>query len=68
VDEHAPLGASPNRIISDFLGETDKGNEVGLILFEDHGKLSDLEVYSMADIEGEWGFPILDSLRKCEWS
>jgi hypothetical protein len=68
VDESAPLGASPDRIISDVLGETDKGNAIGVILFQDDGKLTELEVYSMVEIDGDWGFPALDSLRKCEWS
>jgi hypothetical protein len=67
VDESAPLGTSSNKIISDVFGKTHEGNAVGVILFQSEGKLTELEVYSLDEIEGNWGFPALDSLQKCEW-
>jgi hypothetical protein len=67
VEEGVPLGTNSNRIISDVLGTATEGKSIGVILFQNDGKLSELEVYSFDDIEGNWGFPILDSLRKLEW-
>jgi hypothetical protein len=67
VDESVSLGLSSSNIISDVVGMTTEDKSVGLLLFQNDGKLTELEVYSIDDIEGDWGFPVLDSLHKIEW-
>jgi hypothetical protein len=67
VEEGAPLGTNCDRIISDVVGMTTEGKSIGVLLFQNEGKLTELEVYPLDDIEGSCGFPVLDSLRKLEW-
>ena len=66
VDKDAPLGASSDSVISDVLGLTPEGKRIGVLLFQKEGKLSILEVYSLDIIEGDWGFPVYDSLQTWE--
>jgi len=42
---------------------TPEGKKVGLLLFQKDGKLDLLEEYMLDIIEGNWGFPVLDSLE-----
>ena len=70
VADDAPLGRiEPSRLAGDFLGNTAKGELVGLLLFANGGKLSGLEVYSLDgqidDAGNEFGLPMLESLS--EW-
>ncbi len=36
---------------------------MGILLFQDQGKLSILEMYSLDILEGEWRFPVYESLQ-----
>jgi hypothetical protein len=67
VEDGVPLGTSSDTVISDVVGMTTEGKSIGVILIQNDGKLTELEVYSPDTIEGSWGFPILDGLQKCEW-
>jgi hypothetical protein len=68
VEEGVPPGKSSSNIISDAFGKTQQGNGVGVILFQKEGKLTELEVYSLDTVEGNWGLPVLDSLQTYEWA
>jgi len=54
------VGAS--QILADFRGWTPEGHSVGVILHAREGKLSELEVFSVADLEGEFSLPSIESL------
>lgn len=68
VAEGAPVGRSQaDRMICDLIGSTEKGELVGLMLFQIAGKLDALEVYSLdGDTQGdlpEFGLPTVESLN-----
>jgi hypothetical protein len=63
VEEGLPLGISSYSPIADFVGKTQDGKKVGLLLFQKHGKLDLLEEYELDVMEGDWGFPVMDSLE-----
>jgi len=65
VKEGTPLGTCSSNVISDFIGVTPEGKKVGLLLFQENGKLDLLEEYELDVMEGDWGFPVIDSLE--EW-
>jgi hypothetical protein len=65
IEEGAPLGTCSSNVISDFVGMTPERKKVGLLLFQKDGKLDLLEEYQLDVIEGDWGFPVMDSLE--EW-
>jgi hypothetical protein len=65
VKEDTPLGTCSSNVISDFVGVTPEGKKVGLLLFQKNGKLDLLEEYELDVMEGDWGFPVIDSLE--EW-
>jgi hypothetical protein len=50
-----------DRILVDLSGRTAKGSTVGVLIFHDEGKLSELEVYSYGD-EGSFDLPTIESL------
>jgi hypothetical protein len=67
VVDGVPMGTSSmGRVIGDLYGKTAKDEIVGVLLFQDAGKLSELEVYSLDGIiHGdlpEFGLPTTDSL------
>jgi hypothetical protein len=64
VKEGLPLGTSSKTVISDFTGKTPEGKKVGLLLFQKDGKLDLLEEYELDVFEGDWGFPVIDSLHR----
>jgi hypothetical protein len=66
VEEGVALGRSSNAVISDVVGKTPEGKKIGVLLFQKNGKLSILEVYEMDVIEGDWGFPVYESLQTWE--
>jgi hypothetical protein len=66
VEEGVPLGTCSYSVISDVVAKTPEGKKIGVLLFQKHGKLSILEVYSMDIIEGDWGFPVYESLGTWE--
>jgi hypothetical protein len=66
VEEGVPLGECSYSPISDVVAKTPDGKKIGVLLFQKHGKLSTLEVYSLDTIEGEWGFPVYESLQTWE--
>jgi len=69
VAEEASLGKSDGgRVICDLQGKTAKGEIIGVLLFQDAGKLSSLEVYSLdGEIQNdtqEFGLPVIESLNE----
>jgi hypothetical protein len=69
VAEGVALGKDFNqRVIGDFAGRTAKGELVGVLLFQRDRKLELLEIYSMDGlVEGKFGLPTLESLKRLEW-
>ena len=65
LNADTPLGTCSSNVISDFVGVTPEGKKVGLLLFQKNGKLDLLEEYELDVMEGDWGFPVIDSLE--EW-
>jgi hypothetical protein len=66
VSDDAPVAiAAIERIVADLSGHTADGISVGVLLFQDAGKLSELEVYPY-DNEGEFGLPTIESLSSFE--
>jgi len=45
-----------------LLGRTQKGELVGVLLFQAGGKLCELEIYSLDGEANEFGLPMIDSL------
>jgi hypothetical protein len=66
VKEGAPLGAGSNTVISDVVGKTPSGKKIGMLLFQKDGRLTLLESYLLDVVEGNWGFPGLESLQTWE--
>jgi hypothetical protein len=66
VEEGLPLGSYPYSVISDVLAKTPEGKKMGILLFQDRGRLSILEMYSLDIIEGDWRFPVYESLQTWE--
>jgi hypothetical protein len=71
VRDGVPLGVSQSgRVISDLWGRTEKGELVGVLLFQDDGIICELEAYSMdgevQDDGNEYEFPTIQSLRELE--
>lgn len=56
-----PVARKGETLISDHLAEVD-GKSVGVMLFETGGKISSLEVYSLAGTLKSFGLPAIDSL------
>jgi hypothetical protein len=66
VSEDAPAATNAKeRIVADLLGQTAEGVGVGVLIFQDEGKLSELEVYPY-DNEGAFGLPTVESLAHFE--
>jgi hypothetical protein len=65
--DSAPLGINcGERIVGEFLGVTVSGDSIGLILFQDCGRLSELEIYPYAHFESkspEANFPKIEGLE-----
>jgi hypothetical protein len=66
VEEGLPLGSFPYSVISDVFAKTPEGKKMGILLFQKEGKLSLLEMYSLDINEGDWGFPVYESLQTWE--
>ncbi len=56
-----PVARKGEKCISDYLAEVD-GEPVGVLLFETHGKISSLEVYSCAGTLKSFGLPAIESV------
>lgn len=54
-----------DRILADYLARVNK-EDVGIILFQKEGRLSLLEVYSLAGTEEAFGLPELESIYSWE--
>jgi hypothetical protein len=66
VSDDAPAAiAAKERIVVDLSGQTAEGISVGVLLFQDDGKLSELEIYPYGD-EGKFGLPTIKSLSPFE--
>jgi hypothetical protein len=59
--------AADERIVADLTGRTAEGASVGVLIFQDEGKLSELEVYAYG-CEGEFDQPTIASLTPFEAS
>jgi len=53
-----------SHVLADFEGITPEGIEVGVILHAREGQLSELEVFAMPEVDGPFGLPTIESLRK----
>jgi hypothetical protein len=51
------------RIVFDLSGRTAEGASVGLLILQDEGKLTEMEIYPYGD-EGEFGLPTIESLAR----
>lgn len=58
----APVERKGEELISDWLAEVD-GEPVGVMLFQAHGKISTLEVYSLAGSDKPFGLPAIESIK-----
>jgi hypothetical protein len=66
VMKDAPVGApAKDRIVADLSGQSPEGVTAGILLFQDDGKLSELELYPNGDA-GEFGLPTIESLAPFE--
>jgi hypothetical protein len=71
------LAGSPNgiadggRVVCDLSGRTSKGELVGVLLFQEEGRLCELEAYNVdGEIKSEtqqFSFPLIDTLEQVEW-
>jgi hypothetical protein len=62
ISDEVPLVvAGQDRIVVDLLGQTAEGVGVGVLIFQDEGRLSELEIYPFGD-EGEFSLPTIESL------
>ena len=59
--EGIPIPKKGAHVIRDYLATVD-GEGVGIILFENDGRLSSLEVYSMAGAEKPFGLPEINTI------
>ncbi|MGC2616734.1 MAG: hypothetical protein WA354_22060 [Terracidiphilus sp.] len=71
-----PVGAPQGKdagetIVGDFAGKTQRGELVGVLLFQKAGRLIELEVYSVdGQIKGdssEFGLPLIESMTLIVW-
>jgi len=66
--DSAPLGVNRGeRVVGEFVGVTVGGDAIGLIVFQDDGRLSELEIYPYADFESksiDVNFPKIESLER----
>ena len=60
--ERRPDAQGPDQILADFLA-TVNGENVGVILFRQGGRLSSLEVYSLAGTIRPFGLPQIETLN-----
>ena len=61
LDSAPPAIITKDRIVADLSGQTPEGISVGVLLFQDDGKLSELEIYPYDDA-GEFSLPKIESL------
>jgi hypothetical protein len=57
------VAAGRERIVFDLSGRTAEGASVGLLILQDEGKLTEMEIYPYGD-EGEFGLPTIESLAR----
>lgn len=55
----------PERILADYLAKAN-GEDVGVMLFQREGRLSSLEVYSLAGTDKPFGLPGLEAIYSYE--
>jgi hypothetical protein len=60
-----PVPGKGSTVISDYLG-TVEGQDVGVMLFANEGRLYSLEVYSYAGSDQPFGLPKIESLYSWE--
>lgn len=54
----------PSMVLAEFVGKTPEGIEVVVILHAREGEISELEVYSMPDVNGPFNLPRIESLEQ----
>lgn len=67
VPERATKGEPRDNPVGDGFGTVD-GKLVGVMLLQDGGLLSCLEVYDLSEIEHPYGLPDLNTLRPALWN
>lgn len=65
AQECEPVAESGSRILADYLATID-GQDMGVILFQKTGRLSSLEVYSLAGTDKPFGLPELEAIYPWE--
>jgi hypothetical protein len=66
VSDNAPAGIlTKERVVADLSGQAPEGISVGILIFQDEGKLSELEIYPY-DNERKFGLPTIESLSPFE--
>jgi hypothetical protein len=61
----APAIVTKDRIVADLSGQAPEGISVGILVFQDGGRLTELEVYPYGN-EGKFGLPTIESLSPFE--
>ena len=61
IDFYPPIG--PSEILADFYGVTSEEVEVGIILHARDGRISEMEIYSVAKQDQPFGLPKIDTLK-----
>jgi hypothetical protein len=57
-----PVERKGEQVISDWIADVD-GESVGVMLFQTDGKISTLEVYSLAGSDKPFGLPAIESIK-----
>ena len=63
VDDPISSGIDCPRVLSDFIGSTPEGWQVGVLLHQNGGKLAEMEVYNLSEHEGSFGLPNISTLK-----
>lgn len=70
-DDALPVESLNEHLVGDFEGRTAKGELVGVLIFQKHGKLTLLEVYSYDGLiqseDQKFDLPVIGSLQRLEW-
>jgi len=72
TDTEVPAGNTEGgRVLCDFEGRTAKGELIGVLLFQDDGRMTELEAYSIdgliQEATGLFNWPLIESLKMLEW-
>jgi len=62
ADGCEPVKSYSPRVLADFIGHTPEGWQVGVLLHQSGGTLSELEVYNLSEHEGVFSLPDISTL------